>query len=197
MNVKLWSKTVSVEPLLHPGVIVASSVDDPKQKSSSHAHVGLKSCLFSRFGTLLVIQPPSPTKVSINHSLLKTTERKRTSPARNIETPQILPSNPTPSYVAPCMDFALVDRMLRHSTPSTSPDHGSPEQDKPEGKRAHRRCFDRLWNDGQVIEPLLNKQPNDPIRIEQKIPSSRIFITDDRVECIQLGRLLQSENGGR
>lgn len=47
-----------------------------------------------------------------------------------------------------------------------------------------------------MIQPLLNQQPDNPIRIKQEIPAFGFFIADDGVQCFELRRLGEGEDGG-
>lgn len=47
-----------------------------------------------------------------------------------------------------------------------------------------------------MVQPLLDQQPDNPIRVKQKVPAFRFFIADDGVQCFELGRLWEGEDGG-
>jgi hypothetical protein len=93
--------------------------------------------------------------------------RKRTSPARKMETPQIFPSKPTPSYCAPYTRSVTVSL--------ESPFRG-----------AYSGRFDNPGHNGQMVQALFDEQTNDPVRIEDKISPGRIFVPDDGVQRLQL-----------
>jgi len=64
-----------------------------------------ESSLCARYGILLADQLPWPVTFSIAATrqvmCYSYNDDRQTSPARKIDTPQIFPSKPTPSYVAP------------------------------------------------------------------------------------------------
>ena len=66
----------------------------------------------------------------------------------------------------------------------------------------HCRCFDRLWDHRQVVQALLDQEPNNPVRVEQEVPPAGVLVSDDGVEGLELGGLREREDvwrkrGGR
>ena len=72
-----------------------------------------------------------------------------TSPALRIETPQIFPSNPTPSYVAP---WTITD-----PTRSASSVVCLVILDNPRLGSTHSRCLDDFLYDWKVVQALFNE----------------------------------------
>lgn len=93
--------------------------------------------------------------------------RKRTSPARKMETPQIFPSKPTPSYCAPYTRSVL-------------------SRWNPRSGGAYSGRFDNPGHNGQMVQALFDEQTNDPVRVKDKISPRRIFVPDDSVQRLQL-----------
>lgn len=60
-----------------------------------------------------------------------------------------------------------------------------------------RRCLDRVLERGQVVEPLLDEEPDDAVAVEDEVGARRPFVPDDRQERIQLRRLRQPRAVGR
>ena len=48
-----------------------------------------------------------------------------------------------------------------------------------------------------MVQALLDQQPNDPIRVEQKVTPARVLVPDDRVQGLQLRCLSQREDTRR
>lgn len=84
----------------------------------------------------------------------------------------------------------FIRRALRHHQSSSTPSvmclafRGDPQLGL-----TYRRSLDYLLYDRKVVQPLLNEQPNDTIRVEEEISPTGLFVSDDRVKRLQLGRL--------
>lgn len=132
----------------------------------------------------LADQPPSPRNAS--KSVLSTdpmqVKKTLTSPALKIDTPHILPSNPTPLYVDPWRAMWIQQRCF-------------PPRDK-NSVEAHRRGLDCFGYNREVVQAFLDKQADNPVRIKEEVSTVGIFISDNRVQCLQLRRLRKSKDRG-
>lgn len=99
-------------------------------------------------------------------------EKVHTSPARRIDTPHILPSKPTPWYVAPyvCGCDRAVFRKKKWQWNGRMRTYGG--------------SFYSLWNNREVIETLFDEEADDTVGIEEEVAPRCVFISDDGVESL-------------
>ena len=55
-----------------------------------------------------------------------------------------------------------------------------------EATNAYSGCLDRLGDDGEVIEALLDEQADDAVRVEEKVASAGVLVAYDREQGLQL-----------
>ena len=111
----------------------------------------------------------------------RTQTSTRTSPARKMDTPQIFPSKPTPSQLAPCLCVFSTDGLERQGT----------------FESAYGRCFDNFGHNRQLIQALFDEQTNDAVRIEDEISPRRVLVPNNRVERLQLRGSTERKHGRR
>ena len=97
-----------------------------------------------------------------------------------METPQIFPSNPTPSYVAPYTRSVTVSFEL-------------PVQ----GARAYSGRFDNPRHNRQVVQALFDEQTDDAVGIEDEIAPGGVLVPDDGVQRLELRSPTEREYGWR
>ena len=61
----------------------------------------------------------------------------------------------------------------------------------------HSGCFDGLGADGKMVEALLDEATNDAVRIEEEVAPTGVLVSDDGVQCLELGGLWEGEDGRR
>ena len=48
-----------------------------------------------------------------------------------------------------------------------------------------------------MVEALLDKEPDDAVRVEEEVAAARLLVADDGVEGLELGRLREAVHRGR